>query len=266
MLNKNFTKETTLQVNIRDAAGNLVNEKSLSKSQINFCAKAATKMYKKFAASTKGFDAEKEEIDITLPEDIETVNIDEMVEDANNVREAAATDDEIVTEVVDDDPIAEEATVEVEDEPSETEMLCGDIKNFAAKLRKFSRRMRRFSEDEVEEVKEMLAEVADAVEDIADEEPAEETVKEFCAKFKKLKKKFAAEDLTELKELQEDLSDAIEELDDKDQNADPDEGDHGDGEGVLDIKNFSAECSKSIEAVFGKDSVANFKAQFFAKK
>lgn len=254
---KHFAEEeTTLQVNVQDPEGNPVNEKEMSQEQINFCAKLATKMFKKFSASkTKKFDAETEEIDVTLPEDIESADVDALVEAANDAREAAAKAEEVVAEVVEDK------------EPTETEMLCGDIKEFAAKLRKFSRRAKRFSEEEVAEVKDMLAEVSDAVEDIADEKPSEETVKEFAAKFKALKaKKFAAEDLAELKELQEDLSEAIEELDEQDQNGNPDEGDHGDGEGVLDIKNFSATCSKSIEKTFGQDSVANFKANFFAKK
>lgn len=258
---KKFNEETTLQVNVKDAEGNPVVEKEMTEEQINFCAKVATKMFKKFSASkTKKFDAETESIDVTLPESIESADVEAIVEAANDAREAAnaaaAAADEVITTVVDDDL-------------TEAEEFCGDLKSFAAKVKAFSKKIKNFSEEEVAEVNELLNEVKDSVNEIAEEPevaPVDE-VKEFCAKFKanRKAKKFAAEDLEAVQELEAELTEAVAELAENGQ-AKENNGDQGHGEGADEIKEFATTCSAKITKMFGQDSISAHKAKFFSRK
>ena len=264
--NKKFAEEEVLQVNLKDAEGNPIeNEKELTEEQVNFAAKMAHAMYKKFSASkVKKFDAEKEEINVILPESIEEVNIDEVATEAAEARDAEASDEVTVT-VEDDD--TEEVPEEGNEEVAE---FCDEVKEFAAKMRKFSRKAKKFDAEELEPIKDALEEVTDAVEDLVEkdeEKPAEtepEDMKEFCKQFSatlaKLRKakKFSAEDVAEVEKIEADLEDTIEEINDT--VVEPEEAN---ADGVADIKNFTA---RRIAKQIGSENLDSFKASFLAGK
>lgn len=260
--NKKFAEEEVLQVNLKDAEGNPIeNEKELTEEQINFAAKMAHAMYKKFSASkVKKFDAEKEEINVILPENIEEVNIDQVATEAAEARDAEASDEVTVT-VEDDETPATEGNEEVA-------KFCNDVKAFAAKMRKFARKSKKFEAEELEPIKEALEEVTDAVEDLVEKDentPAEpETAQEFCKQFsatlKKLRegKKFSAEDLAEVEKIEGELEDVVEEINDT--VVEPEEAN---ADGVGDIKNFTA---RKIAQQIGAGNLDDFKANFLAGK
>lgn len=261
--NKKFAEEEVLQVNLKDAEGNPIeNEKELTEEQINFAAKMATAMYKKFSASkVKKFDAEKEEINVILPENIEEVNIEEVADEAAEARDEEASDEVTVTVQDDETPVTEEGNEEVTE-------FCEDAKNFAAKMRKFSRKAKKFDAEELEPIKEALEEVTDAVEDLVEKDPEESTdpedMKEFCKQFSatlaKLRKakKFSAEDIAEVEKIEADLEDTIEEINDT--VVEPEEAN---ANGVGDIKNFTA---RRIAKQIGSENLDSFKASFLAGK
>jgi len=265
--NKKFAEEEeVLQVNLKDADGNPIeNEKELTEEQINFAAKMAHAMYKKFSASkVRKFDAEKEEINVILPEDIEDVNIDQVATEAAEARDAEAPDE--VTVTVEDEDEDETPNTEANEEVTE---FCDDMKEFAAKMRKFARKSKKFDAEELEPIKEALEEVTDAVEDLVENDetpaPAEpETAKEFCKQFsatlKKLRegKKFSAEDLTEVEKIEGELEDVVEEINDT-----VVESEEANADGVSDIKNFTA---RKIAQQIGAGNLADFKANFLARK
>lgn len=260
MKNKKFSEETVLDVKLKDAQGNPIeaqDEKKLTQEQINFCAKVAAKMYKKFASSKlKKFDAEEESIEVTIPEDIENANVDQIVEDAAKAREDAVAEEQVV------------ATVTEDPEKTEKEEFCDDVKEFAASLRKFAKGAKKFSEEEMAEIKEQLADLTEAVSEISEEQKQEATpieeVKEFTAKLSahRAGKKFSAEDLEEIEKLESEVKEVVEEL----QNPEPEDPNHQPAnEGVTDLKKFAATCGKSMDAIIGEGSVAEAKAAFFAK-
>lgn len=261
MKNRKFAEEETLQVNIKDAEGNPIeNEKELTEEQINFCSKVAHAMYKKFSASkVKKFDAETEEIDVTLPEDIENVDIEEVAQEASDARDAAAEGDQ-VTVTVEDNPETPTDNEEIND-------FCDTVKQFAAKARKFARKAKKFDAEDLECVQEALEEVTDAVEDLVEDQKTDEIEsiedsKEFCKKFAatlarlRKAKKFSAKDLAEVEKLEDQLEETVEEINDTVLEND------GEGEGVADVKKFTA---NKIAKQIGASSIDQFKADFFKK-
>lgn len=252
---KKFSETVTLNVNVKDAEGNPVDESKMTQEQINFCAQVASKKYKKFSASeVKPFDEEVEAIDVVLPENIEDVDIDAIAEEAAIARDAAS---EVVTEVY--------------DEPTEVEEFCDKVKEFSATIKS----AKKFNAEELAEIQEDLAEIAEAVAELKAEEKVEEEeqkpeeveevaaveeVKEFCAKVKTMK--FSAEDLEEVKALQEELTKAVAELENPEEPENPNPEDEEDT-GVAELKQFTAQA---IDNVIGEDSVSSFKSKFFAAK
>lgn len=259
---KKFASDTQemLNVALKDTEGNPIeNEKELTEEQVNFAAKMAHAMYKKFSASkVKKFDAEQETIQVVLPENIDEVNIDQVAEEASIARdkEAAQANEGEVTVTIEDEPTPDEECVACAEE----------VKEFAAKMRKFCKKAKKFDAEKLEAVKEALEEVTDAVEDIVEDETPKdpETVVEACQQFTahlaKLKaaKKFSAEDLAELEKIEDHIEQTVEEINDT-----VVENPGGNADGVADIKKF---CATAISSQMGKGSIDQFKKDFFAKK
>lgn len=162
-------KKEVLDVNVLDHEGNPVKESELTEEQIQFCAKVAAKAYRKFSESKRiKFSAEEDAIDVVLPEDVTTADVESTVDDMVSDKIAEQADpEEVVTEVEEEaddiDPAGEEDTKEfasedvkeaeelekemekaVDDIPAEEELDpkdtnesgaegVGDIKEFAAK-------------------------------------------------------------------------------------------------------------------------------------
>lgn len=147
--------EDVVKVNVLDENGNPVDETELTEKQIEFCAKVAGKVYKKFAASkTIRFCSETDSIDVKVPESDEDLTPSAVNEQVNEIVENA-------------EPAEVEAEVELDLPEDETEVKEFSRKRKAKAKRKPSPRKRRFSAvDEVEELEDDIEEAVQEIEDI----------------------------------------------------------------------------------------------------
>lgn len=140
-------EKEVLDVNVLDHEGNPVKESELTEEQIQFCAKVAAKAYRKFTANKRiKFSADEDAIDVVLPEDVTTADVESTVDGmvSDKITEQADPE-EVVTEV-------EEEEDDIEPEVAEA---CG-TKSFAS--------------EDVKEAEELEKEMEKAVDEI----PAEE--------------------------------------------------------------------------------------------
>lgn len=255
---RQFSETTELKVNVVDEMGKPIDEKTLTQDQVNFCAKLATKKYKKFSMSKyKEFDETTEDIEVVLPEDMDAVDLDEVAEQASEERDAEYADEEVVATVIDEEEEIE--SVETE-EMTNVEEFCDSARKFAAQVRK----SKRFSEEELAEVKEELAELTEVIEILEDEIVPEviessEEIKQFSAKLKN--RKFSSEDLEEVKELQEELTNIIDSIEEVEEQEDCPVADED--AGITELKQFSAQA---IDKALGDDTVSSYKSKFFASQ
>lgn len=148
--------DTVLDVKVLDENGEPVDEKTMTEEQINFCAKVATRKAKAFSASKrKSFNADEEVIDVVLPEDLESADIDQIVNDAVIEREVGDNPDEVVVEV------------ELEDETPAEEVAEDDteVKEFAGKSKRHTVKLSSEDLKEGEKLEEEIKEEMDNIEE-----------------------------------------------------------------------------------------------------
>lgn len=208
--------EDVVDVKVLDENGEPKDEKELTKEEIQFAARVAGKVYKKFAASKKiKFSSEDEEIEVTVPEDLpeDAKEVDEMAEDqANQIVEDKLDEqnpDEVTVDVTLPNDEETEPTESTDDDDQATEAFCNGVspEAVAEPKKEFStedsdnlkvdlsvREMVDDPEIEVEEPKNVEETPDGTVESVGDAEK-----KTFAASNRVMNKMFGRDGVTDLK-------------------------------------------------------------------
>lgn len=160
--------EEILQVKVLNEDGSPADESTLSQEQIAFCAKVASRAYKKFAASKRiQFSADDEVITVVLPESLEGADVEVASDDILADREMNGDPDEVVTEVAEEAEEAEEVVEESQEVVEETEEVIEESQEVA---------------EEVQEVAEEVAENEEVIVNVEEDNEEAEEATSFSAK------------------------------------------------------------------------------------
>lgn len=154
--------EEVLQVDVLNEDGSPVDESTLTQEQIQFCAKVASRVYRKFAASKRVmFSAEEETIQIVLPESLEDADVEVISDEILEARELEGDPGEVVAEVEETEEVVEE-TEEVAEEVTELEEATEEVIEETEEI-----------QEETEEIQEENEEVIVNVEETEEEKNGE---------------------------------------------------------------------------------------------
>lgn len=165
-LTKKFNAEDetpeVLNVEIVNEEGTPVDETALTEEQKMFCAKIAYRKYRAFSASKKGFNAEEDQIQVTLPEDTENYDPTEEIE-----AELVEKYEEAPVEETEDDVVVE---LDPKDYPEEDDFKSFSAKRKASRIAKLKKKFNAETEEAMDATEELDDEIIEALKEIEAEE------------------------------------------------------------------------------------------------